>query len=177
MLRKIVQGMMLVGVVTGVGAVGAGCLDRPVTSASPTIKTNFTKGVRQSGIDKVDILFDIDNSASMGDKQTYLIQAIPQMIARLVTPRCIDSHGAAVPKENADPTTGQCATGSPEFTAVHDMHIGVVTSALGPRRRSARRARTTLAARPATRARRTRTARRTAESSRARPTTRTGGMT
>lgn len=134
MLRNFVQGLALVGVVIGTGALGAGCLDRPVTTASPTIKTNFTSAVNQSGIDKVDILFDIDNSASMGDKQAYLIQAIPQMIARLVTPQCIDEKTSQPTGANADPTTGQCATGSaPEFAAVHDMHIGVVTSSLGPR--------------------------------------------
>ena len=134
MLRKFVQGLAVVGVVVGVGALGAGCLDRPVTAASPTIKTNFTNAVNQSGIDKVDILFDIDNSASMGDKQTYLIQAIPQMIARLVTPQCLDDKTSVPTGQNADPTSGLCASGStPEFTAVHDMHIGVVTSSLGPR--------------------------------------------
>ncbi len=135
MLRKIVQGLGLVGVVLGVGALSgaAGCLDRPVTASEPTIKTNFTSAVNQSGINKVDILFDIDNSASMGDKQAYLIQAIPQMIARLVTPNCVDSMGNDT-GSTADPTSGMCPAGStPEFTAVHDMHIGVVTSSLGPR--------------------------------------------
>ena len=83
---------------------------------------------------KVDLLFDIDNSASMGDKQAYLIQAIPEMIARLVTPQCLDNATKQPTGTNADPTNGACATGStPEFQPVHDMHIGVVTSSLGPR--------------------------------------------
>jgi len=134
MLRKIVQGFALVGVVLGMGALGAGCLDRPITAAAPTIKTNFTSAVNQTGINKVDILFDIDNSASMGDKQAYLIQAIPQMISRLVTPNCIDDKLGTPTGVSADPNNGSCPTGSaPEFAAVHDMHIGVVTSSLGPR--------------------------------------------
>jgi hypothetical protein len=121
--------------VLGAGSLGAGCLDRPVTAAAPTIKTNFTSAVNQSGIDKVDILFDIDNSASMGDKQAFLIQAIPQMIARLVTPNCIDGTTGMPDGTTASPTTGMCSNpmSAPEFTAVHDMHIGVVTSSLGPR--------------------------------------------
>jgi hypothetical protein len=83
---------------------------------------------------KVDLLFDIDNSASMGDKQTYLQAAIPEMIARLVTPRCIDTSTKQPTGVNADATTGACASGSsPEFVPVHDMHVGIVTSSLGPR--------------------------------------------
>ncbi len=82
---------------------------------------------------KVDLLFDIDNSASMGDKQAYLIQAIPQMITRLVTPRCVDASGAATGSYSS-PTDGTCPAGSsPEFSPVHDLHIGVVTSSLGSR--------------------------------------------
>ena len=98
------------------------------------MKTNFTNAVNQSGINKVDILFDIDNSASMGDKQAYLIQAIPQMIARLVTPTLPRRETAAPAGANATPPTGRAARrGAPEFAPVHDMHIGVVTSSLGPR--------------------------------------------
>ncbi len=134
MARKFVQGLAFVGVVTGLGALGGGCLDRPVTAQAPTIKMNFTAAVNQNGIDKVDLLFDIDNSASMGDKQLYFQQAIPQMVARLVTPRCIDDNTGQPTGKDADPATGQCSNGSvPEFTAVHDMHVGVVTSSLGPR--------------------------------------------
>jgi hypothetical protein len=134
MARKIVQGLAFVGVVAGFGVLGAGCLDRPVTAQAPTIKTNFTAAVNQNGIDKVDLLFDIDNSASMGDKQAYFQAAIPQMVARLVTPRCIDDNSGDPTGQNASSTDGTCASGStPEFTAVHDMHVGVVTSSLGPR--------------------------------------------
>src|ERR1700690_4250652 len=57
------------------GGLGAGCLSRPVTSQAPTTKDNFATTLRQSAIDKVDLLFDIDNSASMGDKQAYLSAA------------------------------------------------------------------------------------------------------
>ena len=68
----------------------------------------------------------------MGDKQSYLLQAIPEVVTRLVTPRCLDASGTPT-GANADPTTGLCATGTPEFKPVNDLHIGVVTSSLGPR--------------------------------------------
>ena len=129
MFHRLMQGTALSSAVVLAGA----CLDRPLAALEPTIKTNFMIAVDQTSIDKVDILFDIDNSASMGDKQAYLAQAIPQMIARLVTPRCLDANGNAIAGVNASPATGLCATGTPEFHAVHDMHIGVVTSSLGSR--------------------------------------------
>ena len=62
-LTRLGMGAVLVG---GLGALGAGCITRPVASQSPTTKTNFTSVVRQAAVDKVDILFAIDNSASMG---------------------------------------------------------------------------------------------------------------
>ena len=103
--------------------------DAGLSSGNPS----STPAVSQAPIQKVDLLYDIDNSASMGDKQAYLIEATPQMIARLVTPRCVDGAGAAT-GATVDPTTGTCPAGSsPEFAPVHDLHIGIVTSSLGPR--------------------------------------------
>jgi hypothetical protein len=85
-------------------------------------------------VKKVDLLFMIDNSASMGDKQAYLAQAIPELVDRLVTPNCIDSagtvYGASTPGTDGVPT---CAQGTLEFPAVEDMHVGIVSSSLGPR--------------------------------------------
>jgi len=81
---------------------------------------------------KVDVLFDIDNSVSMGDKQYFLAQAIPDLVDRLVNPSCVDATTlAVVGKSTAG--TGCPAGSAPEFPAVQDMHIGIVSSALGPR--------------------------------------------
>ena len=52
---------------------------------------------------KVDLLFMIDNSASMGDKQALVAAAVPDILQGLVSLK------------------------------VHDMHIGIVTSSLGGR--------------------------------------------
>jgi hypothetical protein len=119
----------------------AGCLDRPVVPGEPTTKTNFTTKVAEQAVDKIDILFDIDNSASMGDKQAYLEAAVPDLINRLVTPNCVLISDPTVVKGVSVPdSTGaaSCATIDPpntqlEFPAVHDMHIGIVSSSLGPR--------------------------------------------
>ena len=78
---------------------------------------------------KIDLLFMIDNSASMGDKQNVLAQSVPELISRLVSPNCVDAAGASIARSQ----NGQCAQGHVEFTPVHDMHIGIVTSSLGGR--------------------------------------------
>jgi hypothetical protein len=79
---------------------------------------------------KLDMLFAIDNSASMGDKQQLLLQAMPQFLERLTSPWCVpttDPTGVAVP-----PTNGQCATGYRfEFAPISDIHMAIVSSSLG----------------------------------------------
>jgi hypothetical protein len=109
------------------------CLSRPVEGREPTTTTVVNRGVTKAGIDKVDLLFMIDNSASMGDKQALLAAAVPDMIRRLVAPNCLDDNGNLfAPNVTAAPD-GTCAQGHPEFPPVHDMHIGVLSSSLGGR--------------------------------------------
>src|ERR1035438_7351940 len=134
MLRRIVTGVTIgVAALTVLGATGVGCLTRPVEHSNPITKTNFVTSIPQGSIDKVDLLFDIDNSASMGDKQAYLTFAIPDLVARLVTPNCIDPNGVIMGKAALN---GSCAGGASitsEFPPVHNLHIGIVSSSLGPR--------------------------------------------
>jgi hypothetical protein len=81
---------------------------------------------------KLDLLFMIDNSASMGDKQTLLAAAVPDMIRRLLAPNCVDASGNPFSGVTAAPD-GSCTMGTAEFYPVHDMHVGIVTSSLGGR--------------------------------------------
>ncbi len=139
MVRRLAKGIVSFAIAAAtLGASGAGCLSRPVTSREPSTKDSVTATLRAAPIDKVDLLFDIDNSASMGDKQAYLAVAIPDLVNRLVTPNCVDSSGKAVQIGGAIETSdsnGNCADGTskPEFKPVTDMHIAVVTSSLGSR--------------------------------------------
>src|SRR5690349_6898261 len=106
---------------SGVGALAAaGCLDRPVAPAEPYTTNIFVKAVTQRFVDKIDLLFMIDNSVSMKDKQQVLNDAVPVLVERLVTPRCLDDAGNSVGM--ADPT-GVCTTGVAEFKPVKDIHI------------------------------------------------------
>jgi len=144
------------------GVLAAGCLTRPVVSENPTTKTSFAAQVKQQSIDKVDLLFAIDNSASMGDKQDLLALAVPVLVGRLLNPNCVDTdtgksckvagdcsgfgagadcdtagnggNGQCFVPGDAKGGAAQCSTvpnSKPEFPPVHDMHIGIVTSALG----------------------------------------------
>lgn len=121
------------------GALGTGCLARPVGQQPPTTKVNFTSTVSQQAVDKVDLLFAIDNSASMGDKQAILADAVPDLINGLLKPRCVstadgtpDPNGSlADPAGNKENRYGCPANHEPEFKPVTDMHIGVVSSSLG----------------------------------------------
>lgn len=63
--------------------------------------------------DKIDVLFVIDNSYSMADKQAVLRDTIPALVESLVSPAI-------------DPLTNQ-----PYFAPVNDIHFGVISSSLG----------------------------------------------
>jgi hypothetical protein len=131
MNRSVKHAAFITTVLGVLGIAAGGCLDRDVVSNSPTVSTIVSKTVTNQSIDKVDLLFMIDNSVSMGDKQSLLALAVPNMINRLVQPRCLTPSGTQM--GNSD-TSGNCPTGSKaEFSPVHNMHIGILSSSLGSR--------------------------------------------
>ncbi len=116
-----------------------GCLSRPVGTDAPTTKVSFSSTVSQQQIDKVDLLFMIDNSASMADKQAILARAVPNLLLGLVQPKCIDpatgkpdaSGKTTVPTGGLRDNFGCPAGTEPEFRPVTDIHIAVISSSLG----------------------------------------------
>jgi hypothetical protein len=80
-----------------------------------TIAGSFTD-VQQSGVDKVDLLFVVDNSGSMADEQVKLNQQLQRLVTVLATG---DLDG--IPNAN----------GRPDFTPVSSLHLGVVSTDLG----------------------------------------------
>ena len=66
---------------------------------------------REVAIDKLDLLFMIDNSNSMADEQAALENQFPKLITAL--------------------TTGKSSDGAQSFPAIQDLHVGVVSSDMG----------------------------------------------
>jgi hypothetical protein len=108
----------------GTSGSGAGGSGTGGTNTGPYIK----KGPAGVKISKVDLLFMIDNSSSMADKQTILSTAIPDLVDRLVEPKCIDPL-TGIPLGSA--INGLCSLGELSFAPVSDIHIGVISSSLG----------------------------------------------
>ncbi len=79
--------------------------------------------------DKVDLLFAVDDSAAMADKQRVLASTVPRFVERFVRPRCRNADGT--PNGLTASADGLCASGTPEFKPITDIHIGIVTSSMG----------------------------------------------
>lgn len=124
-VRSLGRGLAGAGFLAATSAITAGCLDRPVAPAVPNTTNVYIGQIRQTGVDKIDLLFMIDNSISMSDKQKILADAVPVLVSRLISPVCVDAAGNV---------TGQqpCGPGSAaEFKAIENIHIGIITSSLG----------------------------------------------
>lgn len=112
----------------GLAAVLPGCLERPLGTLGPRTTNIIVDLVPQNVVSKVDMLFVIDNSMSMADKQAILAEAVPDLVKRFVKPVCLNAAN-----DEADPlANGDCPMGyGPEFTPIKDIHIGAITSSLG----------------------------------------------
>ena len=107
---------------------GSGCLDRPVAPATPLISARVSESVKQNKVNKIDLLFMIDNSSSMADKQQILGEAVPELVDRLIEPKCIDPNTL---RTVGNAVNGICTMGELDFEPIKDIHIGIITSSLG----------------------------------------------
>lgn len=129
--KRLVSAVGAIGLVTlGLGAAGAGCLNRPIDVSKPRTTSTVVERLQQNGVDKIDLLLAIDNSISMGDKQEILAAAVPDLVNRLVTPNCVDDMGVATGQ--VVDAMGECPDGSkPEFPPIRNINVGLVSSSLG----------------------------------------------
>jgi hypothetical protein len=111
--RILRTGLLAIATLGGGGLAATGCLDRPVSPSTPNTTNVFVDQIKNTSVDKIDLLFMIDNSISMADKQAFLKDAVPQLVNRLISPAI-------------DPVTNK-----PEFNPVKNIHIGVITSSIG----------------------------------------------
>jgi hypothetical protein len=105
-----------------------GCLSRPIGRGQPRTTNVIVDTLVQSAVDKIDLLFVVDNSISMADKQEILALAVPDLVGRLVSPVCVQ-NGAVV--DSPPSSKDKCKSGAREFNPINDIHIGIVTSSLG----------------------------------------------
>ncbi len=90
----------------------AACLDRDLTPLNPCLVSTVSRKVAVTSIDRVDLLFVVDDSASMTSKQNSLKAQFPRMIQVL--------------------STGMRRANDPNpFPPVADMHLAVVSSDMG----------------------------------------------
>ena len=113
---------------TGGSAQGgsSGGAGNPSTGGAPT--PPILHRVNYSRPSKIDLLLMVDNSVGMVSKQRLLGQALPSLLERLTSPRCIGASGQPT---GASSENGTCEEGQPEFTPIRDLHVGVISSSLG----------------------------------------------
>ena len=139
-LRRVSRAIRL-GLVALVSLVGAGlgasaCLDRPLcdTDCTPRTTNVFVDTINQTAVNKIDLLFMIDNSSSMSDKQIVLAAAVPELVERLVNPNCLNADGGASPlplrvrRRTARPESRASLRRSATFTSASSPRASAATA-------------------------------------------------
>jgi hypothetical protein len=89
------------------------------------------QNVRVGDVKQMDLLFVVDNSLSMADKQELLRDAIPALVRRLANPLCVGVNDPTLELPLGS-VNEVCPSGfRREFEPLEDMHIAVITSSLG----------------------------------------------
>jgi hypothetical protein len=89
----------------------SGCLDRKLKALNPCLVSGVVAEIAVTNIDKVDLLFMVDNSGSMAQEQVALREEFPNLISVLAS--------------------GDPGMGKEKFPPAKDLHLGVVSSDLG----------------------------------------------
>jgi hypothetical protein len=94
-----------------------GCPNQELAPITPCTVSGVSLEVPQTGVDKVDMLFMIDDSGSMSQEQKKLSAVLPSLVSALAT-------------GNKDGKPKPMGVKS-DFPPVASLHIGVVTSDMG----------------------------------------------
>lgn len=111
-VRNLGAGLFAGVLLATAGLATSGCLDRDLRPLTPCVSQGFVANIEQGGVDKVDVLFMIDDSGSMSQEQQSIADQMPRLARILATgDRDLD--------------------GMQDFTPVKNLHLGVVTSDMG----------------------------------------------
>jgi len=81
--------------------------------------------------EQVDLLFVVDNSISMADKQELFQTGVPTLVERLINPVCVSLADPDDVALVAAPSTA-CPSGfEREFEPLTDVHVGIISTSLG----------------------------------------------
>jgi hypothetical protein len=93
-----------------------GCLSPDLKELNPCLVSGIIDDVDVKKVEKVDILFVIDNSGSMKEEQAKLLNELPRMVTILTS-------GDMNPDDGINPAA--------DFPPVKDLHVGVVSTDMG----------------------------------------------
>ena len=105
-------GAIAIGIAASAVVLVAGCLNRDLKPLNPCTLSGVVEKIRVTNVDKVDLLFMVDNSNSMQEEQTSLAEQFPRMIRVLAS----------------GDLTGD---GNQDFQPVRSLHVGVISSDMG----------------------------------------------
>jgi len=96
------------------GAV-SGCLQRDLKELNPCLVSGVTAEISVTNVDKVDLLFVVDDSQSMLQEQASLRDQFPKLVTTLTSGQQLNPDGSI----------------RGTFPAVTDLHLGVVSTDMG----------------------------------------------
>ncbi|MFK7984589.1 MAG: hypothetical protein AB8I08_01075 [Sandaracinaceae bacterium] len=99
-----------------VPALATGCLERQGRPVAPCTNVTIGQAIQVNNVDKVDLLFMVDNSNSMTEEQASLAIEFPRMI-NILASGDFDQDGSL--------------DGEDDFEPVRDLNVGVITSDMG----------------------------------------------
>ncbi len=95
--------------------------------ASTETATQFIEQIVVSSVNKLDLLFVLDNSRGMAHAHGLFAPAAARLVHELAAPPCRAANGAVVPREGTS-----CPTGTTEVRApLKDIHVGAISTSLG----------------------------------------------
>jgi len=101
--------------------VAFGCIEREGRPVAPCTNVTIGQAIAVTNVDKVDLLFMVDNSNSMTEEQASLTAEFPRMI-NILASGDFDQDGDFA---------GDGEDGDEDFDPVRDLNVGVITSDMG----------------------------------------------